>query len=83
MADFAVKYPQEFLEWQRTSNYLCCLEATNFKIDRVISLLDELKIKYCVFLEPDIDNQRTAVAVESLPRKLHKQIFKSFKLALS
>ena len=83
LADFAIQYEKEFKTWQQISNYLCCLEATDFKIDRIISLLDELKIKYSVFLEPDIGNKRTAVAIEAIPRKLHKQIFKNLKLTLS
>ena len=83
LANFAIEYEQEFKKWQQYSNYLCCLEATNFKIDRIISLLDDLKIKYSVFLEPDIDNQRTAIAIEAIPRELHKKLFKNLKLTLS
>jgi len=59
------------------------LEASQFKIETTISKLDELKIKYHVFFEPDIGNQMTAIAVEALPRELHKKLFKNFKLSLS
>lgn len=38
------------------------------------------QIKYSAFMEPDIDNQITAVAVESIPKHIHKKLFKSFKL---
>jgi len=59
------------------------LEESEFKIEILRSKLDELKIKYSVFLEPDIGNQLTAIAIESLPSELHKQLFKKLKLTLS
>lgn len=83
LADFAVRYVQEFNEWQSKSNYLCCLEASESRIEILLSKLDELKIKYSVFLEPDIGNEMTAVAIEALPRTTHSQLFKSLKLTLS
>jgi hypothetical protein len=83
LADFAIKYEQEFKDWQCKSNYLCCLGASEFKIERIINLLEELKIKYHVFLEPDIGNVMTAVAVEAIPRELHNKLFKNLKLTLS
>lgn len=83
LADFAVKYNEEFREWHFNSNYLCCLEASESRIEIILSKLDELKIKYSVFLEPDIGNQMTAVAIEAIPTELHKQLFKTLKLTLS
>lgn len=83
LADFAVKYENEFKEWQCTSNYLCCLETSKLRIEYLISKLDELKIKYSVFLEPDIGNELTAITIEAVSDKLHKQLFKKFKLTLS
>ena len=83
LADFAVKYRIEFEQWQSGSNYLCCLEASEFKIDNILSKLDLLKIKYSVFLEPDIGNRMTAVAIEAIPTELHKKLFKTLKLTLS
>lgn len=83
IADFSVKYEQEFKQWQMGSNYLCCLEATEFKINQLIDKLDSLSIKHHVFREPDIENQMTAIAVEALSREQHKKLFKKFKLTLS
>lgn len=83
LADFAVKFEHEFKQWQMGSNYLCCLEASEFKIKQILNKLDDLKIKYHVFCEPDINNQMTAVAVEALSREQHKKLFKNLKLALS
>lgn len=83
LADFSVKYRHEFCEWQSRSNFLCCLEASKSKIDIILSKLDLLKIKYSVFLEPDIGNEFTSVAIEALPREVHKKLFKTLKLTLS
>ena len=83
IADFSVEHEESFKEWQKNSNYLCCLEASDFQIDVIRSKLDELKIKYTVFLEPDIGNVLTSIAVEAIPRELHKKLFKNYKLSLS
>lgn len=78
-----MEYEQEFKIWQYKSNYLCCLELEPYKFENLFSKLDELKIKYSVFYEPDIDEQMTAVAIEAIPRTLHKKLFKNLKLTLS
>lgn len=83
VADFAAKSTSKFLKWQCNSNYVCCLEASQFKIEKILDKLDDLKIKYHVFFEPDMDNQMTAFAVEALPRNTHKKLFKNLKLTLS
>ena len=83
LADFAVKHQDEFKQWQMGSNYLCCLEATETKINHTIDKLESLGIKYHIFCEPDIENQMTAVAVQAISRKQHKQLFKKFKLTSS
>lgn len=83
MADFAVKFQDEFKKWQLGSNYLCCLEASESRIQRILDKLEDLRIKYHVFEEPDIGNQMTAVAVEAISREQHKQLFKNLKLSLS
>lgn len=70
-------------EWQEKSNYVCCLQASEFKIEMIQAELDKLEIKYSIFEEPDIGNQLTAIAVEAIPRELHKKLFKKLKLALS
>lgn len=83
MADFAVKFENEFKQWQMGSNYLCCLEASDSKIQKILHRLDDLEIKYHIFEEPDIGNQMTALAVEAISREQHKQLFKTLKLTLS
>jgi hypothetical protein len=81
--DFSVKFNSEMQEWQKKSNYVCCLEASRFKIELIQAELDKLKIKYLIFEEPDIGNEITAIAVEAIPRELHTKLFKKLKLALS
>lgn len=83
MADFAVKYQDEFKKWQMGSNYLCCLEASELKMIKIIEKLQMLDIKYQVFYEPDIQNQMTSIAVEAISREQHRKLFSKFKLILS
>lgn len=47
----------------------------------IIDLLEMLSIKYSVFLEPDIGNEITAITIEPLNSKTHKQLFKNLNLA--
>lgn len=81
LAEFAFKYREEFEAWRLGSNYLCCLETSRKSLSRLIDRLELLGIKYCVFLEPDIGNQLTAIAVECLPLEFHKQLFSNLKLS--
>lgn len=83
LADFAVRHENEFKQWQLGSNYLCCLEASETKIYKILDKLQESGIKYEVFREPDIGSQMTAVAVEAISREQHKKLFKNLKLTLS
>lgn len=83
MASFALEHESEFKDWQTCSNYVCCLETSLIKLRHIISLLDILKIKYSIFLEPDIGNELTSIAVQAIPEKDHKKLFKNLKLTLS
>ena len=81
VADFAKEHSEQFNSWKLGSNYLCCLEASEFKIWRIVDTLKDKGVKFTIFREPDIGNEMTAIAVESLPKDLHKQLFKSLNLA--
>lgn len=83
LADFAIEHENEFKAWQKGSNYLCCLETTEYKISKIVYKLQDLGIKYTVFKEPDFGGQMTAVAVEAISREQHKTLFKNLKLSLS
>ena len=81
MADFAVKFKDEFKQWQMGSNYLCCLESNEQKMRILIEKFQSLGIKYSVFYEPDIGDQMTSIAVEAISREQHKKLFQNLKLA--
>jgi hypothetical protein len=83
MAEFSARHGPEFIEWQRTSNYLCCLELSKFRMERLIARLEDYGIKHTVFFEPDIGNEMTSITIECLPEEAHKKLFKNFKLTLS
>ena len=72
IAQFLIEYPNS--EWQNnTVVYLSC------DIDKFLSkqkkrhqlLKDEL---HCVFMEPDLDNQITAIACYKIPQKYVKNL---------
>lgn len=65
------------------SNYVCCLESSEFKLNSIIEKLELNGIKYQKFYEPDIGNQLTSIAVEAIPRQQHRKLFKNLKLTLS
>jgi hypothetical protein len=83
MAEFSARHGPEFIEWEKTSNYLCCLELSKLRMQVLIDKLKDLGIKYSVFLEPDIGNEMTSITIECLPEETHKKLFKNFKLTLS
>lgn len=83
MAEFSARYGPEFIEWEKASNYLCCLELSKLRMQVLIDKLKDLGIKYSVFLEPDIGNEMTSITIECLPEETHKKLFKNFKLTLS
>lgn len=81
IAEFAFKYQDEFESWRLGSNYLCCLETSSTELFHFLEKLKISGIKHVAFYEPDIGNRLTAIAVESLPSKLHKFFFKHLKLS--
>lgn len=80
VVEFSITHNDEYKNWKLHSNYLCCLEAPDYKIRDIIDLLELLKIKYSVFMEPDIGNEMTSITVEPLNSNLHKQLFNKLKL---
>lgn len=83
MAEFSARHGPEFIQWIKNSNYLCCLETSQWRMEMLLFKLNDLGIKYSVFFEPDIGNQMTSITVESLSEYTHKKLFKNFKLTLS
>lgn len=83
MAEFSARHGPEFIEWQKSSNYLCCLELSKLRMEVLIARLQDFGIKYTVFFEPDICNKMTCITIECLSEETHKKLFKNFKLTLS
>jgi hypothetical protein len=83
LAEFAARHGPEFKDWELQSNYLCCLETSKLKMNIMISKLDDLRIKYTVFEEPDIGNEITSITIQAIPEDLHKKLFKNLNLTLS
>lgn len=82
LADFAIDHPGIFKEWRQNSAYLCCLQVPNISnLFDLVRELTKLKIEYSCMFESDLKGQLTAVAVQPLPRELHKKLFAKLKLA--
>ena len=81
VTEFINNHKDIYSEWNLNSNCLCCLEASHLKMREIIDLLEMLSIKYSVFLEPDIGNELTAITIQPLDSKIHKQLFKNLNLA--
>ena len=63
--EFQHEHPEIAKEWNTNSKYLIFLSVENE--EELQSLLQKIQIKdlkYSVFLEPDIGNQLTAIALE-------------------
>lgn len=52
------------------NNYLIYLQTNN--LEKVMFILDSKEIKYSKFIEPDMDNQITAIACQSEDKILKK-----------
>lgn len=62
--DFCMEHPSIAKQWHKDSNYLVCLNAQNeYHIQNLMRRCEELKIPYTIFIEPDIDNELTAIAI--------------------
>jgi len=80
LAQFATDFPRQFHNWTTISNYLVCLETNSLWGLQIILEEYYSEIKYAVFREPDVGNKITALAVECIPDKLHKELFSKLKL---
>lgn len=82
LAEFAVDYEGMFKEWREKSAYLCCLSVDNEEdLKNFTKKLDELDIRYSTMRESDLDGQLTALAIQPLPKELHKKLYQKIKLS--
>ena len=67
--DFQHQYPTIAQHWNKNSNYLIFLSVENEQeLKRFIQKFQIYDLKHTVFVEPDLDNQITAVCVEPSER---------------
>lgn len=79
VAQYAIKHPLEFKNWNTVSNTVCCLECDPDKLLYLIQEMKMLGLEYVEFKEPDIGNQLTSIAI-CVDTKTHKLLFKNLKL---
>lgn len=68
-------------EWMENSNYIAVLASKDEQA--LLSLIERAKkkgVKFSIFVEPDLNNALTAVALEPCPDS--KKLCSSFRLAL-
>lgn len=73
MRQFAHDHPEIDREWFYSSNYLCLLEVAGER--DLVSLEEQANdrgIKFSRFMEPDLENQVTAIALEPAARNICK-----------
>ena len=79
--EFQHEHPEIAKEWNTNSKYLIFLSVENEK--ELQFYLEKIKyhnLKYSIFIEPDIGNQLTAIAVE--PGELTQKLTSRLPLAL-
>ena len=76
---FQHEYPEEAKEWYTKSNYLIFLSVKDEnELKNFIRKLENERVKFSVFREPDINNQITAVTLE--PGQVSDRLTKHLKL---
>lgn len=79
--DFCFNHPQRAGPWFKESNYLILLSVKNES--ELLLLIEECRkkqLKYSRFIEPDLGNQVTAVAIEPSPKT--KRLTRKLSLTL-
>jgi hypothetical protein len=65
LAEFAVKYPSTFKRWQTFHKNLVILSVRNEKeLQSLLETAEQKRIRCASFIEPDIGNEMTAIALE-------------------
>lgn len=80
--EFQHEHPQIAKEWNTNSKYLIFLSVENeHALEFFLEKIKYHKLKHTIFLEPDIGNQMTAIAVEPCERTM--KLCSNLPLALS
>jgi hypothetical protein len=81
VADFAENFKELFDEWKQTSNTMITLtEQSEESLQKRMYQLQELKIPFAYFIEPDIDDRLTALCF--IANDEQREHFKDLPLAL-
>lgn len=79
VSQYSLEHPTEFQLWN--NSYIISLSATNEKLHKILSLLNEIDVKVSYFTEPDLNDELTSICfLETLETK---KITKNLKLSLS
>lgn len=81
IADFILEYPEIASEWKESSNSIITLSVKDeAELQNFTNLLNIKGINFVSFLEPDVDNQLTAICVE--PTSAARKVTSCLSLAL-
>ena len=81
MSSFAIEHSDVHADWQTNSNYLVILSVEDeVSLSSILEKARELGIKASSFIEPDLGDQLTAIALE--PSEETYRITSSLPLAL-
>lgn len=82
IAEFMHEYGQlkTTQQWVVEDRTLVILRADQKTMDRLILKADVLDLRHRAFIEPDLDDLRTAIAFEPIQYRLGKKLFSSLRL---
>jgi len=80
LTQFSFEHPIIFKDWHLNSNYICLLYIENeSSLNAFLNKTNMSNISSSYFLEPDFNNQLTAICLEPSPKT--KKLTKNLKLA--
>ena len=83
LAQFSYDYPEDFREWVEKSNYIVVLSTENEEsLKDIINQLKDNDLDHSVFVEPDLDNQVTALAISPKHTDWASRYLSSLPLAM-
>jgi peptidyl-tRNA hydrolase len=78
--EFSIAHPELYREWHNVSNYICLLAVdSEDKLKSILDKADKKEIKSAYFLESDLDNSLTAIALA--PGTPSRKLLSNTKLA--
>jgi hypothetical protein len=82
LTQFSFEHPNIFKDWHLNSNYICLLYTEDERsLNMLLNKTNINKISNSYFLEPDLNNQLTAICLEPSPKT--KKLTKNLNLAFN